>query len=320
MHKKHQEWLNNYIENCKKLNKSPHTIKNYECDLTKYLKWFEASKLTTIDHPKKNSIEDYKNFLINGGELSKKTTLFNQVISFFIFRIIIRTNVKLKSNPLSVNSAKRHLSSIKNFYEYLKQTHEGHSKKFRFNPVKTKLHSIKVKEVDIINTPILPKEQWRELIESTYRTRERLILQLLYWGGLRLSELTTLKYSNFDPRTRLLKVQRKGGYLHEFRLQNEEDIFKNLKFMQEQMSGGSEYIFTNYEGKCLSSRSMYSLIKKLLLRSNCSSNLSPHSFRKACATNLYNKTKDLLIVRDYLNHHDAKVTQTYIETTGRPII
>ena len=59
---------------------------------------------------------------------------------------------------------------------------------------------------------------------------------------------------------------------------------------------------------------MYNRIIKIFRKSMCPSDeLTPHSFRKACATNLYEQTKDLLFVRDYLNHSDAKVTQTYIE-------
>ena len=53
----------------------------------------------------------------------------------------------------------------------------------------------------------------------------------------------------------------------------------------------------------------------ILTKSGLPSELTPHSFRRACATNLYIETKDLLFVRDYLNHHDAKVTQTYIDST-----
>jgi integrase/recombinase XerC len=282
--------------------------------------WYEINFLTTIDNDKKNCIELYKAFLINGGSLHKKTTFLNQVFSVFLFKIIIKIDLKIVSNPLSPNSSKRHLSSIKNFFEFLKQTHEGHSKKFNYNPVKEKIHTIKVKEIDIINTTLLPREQWRELIESTYRTRERLILLLLYWGGLRLSELTQLRYSNFDFKTRLVRVQRKGGYIHEFRVQQEEEIFKNIKFMKENLSNGSDFIFINYEGNCLSTKSMYNLIKKLLSKVENGHSFAPHSFRKACATNLYEKTKDLLLVRDYLNHKDAKVTQTYIESKKRPII
>ena len=53
----------------------------------------------------------------------------------------------------------------------------------------------------------------------------------------------------------------------------------------------------------------------ILKKCGLPSNLTPHSFRRACATNLYLKTRDLLLVRDYLNHHDAKVTQSYIDST-----
>ena len=53
----------------------------------------------------------------------------------------------------------------------------------------------------------------------------------------------------------------------------------------------------------------------ILKKSGLPSSLTPHSFRRACATNLYIETRDLLLVRDYLNHHDAKVTQTYIDST-----
>ena len=319
MHKKHILWLNSYLSNCEKLNKSSHTIKNYKCDLEKFLNWYEVKFVSTIDNEKKNCIEIYKEFLIDGGKVRRKTNLFNQILSLFLFKLIIKVDNELVSKSLSSNSAKRHLSSIKNFFEYLRQTHEGYSKKFRYNPVKEKIHTIKVKEIDVNNTTLLPKDNWRELIEGTYRTRERLILLLLYWGGLRLSELTQLRYSNFDFKSRIVTVNRKGGYVHQFRIQQEEEIFKNVKFMKDNISKGSDFIFVNYEEKCLSTRSMYNLIKKLLSKVSNGSNYAPHSFRKACATNLYEKTKDLLLVRDYLNHHDAKVTQTYIELQKRPI-
>ena len=60
---------------------------------------------------------------------------------------------------------------------------------------------------------------------------------------------------------------------------------------------------------------MYNRITNILKKCNLPEELTPHSFRRACATNLYIETKDLLLVRDYLNHHDAKVTQTYIDSS-----
>jgi len=303
-----------YLDNCKKLNKSSYTQKNYRCDLEKFLIWYELKFSSTIEKPRVGFITEYKSFLISGGEItSKKSSIIRAFIGLFLRFLIKRENRSFSQTPLAITSVKRHLSSIKNFFEFLKQTHEDHSKLFLINPVKSKIHTIKIKDKDIEHTPILPKEQWRELIEGTYRTKERLILLLLYWGGLRLSELTQLKFSNIDFIKRVIKLERKGGYIHEFRPQRVDEIFKNILFMREHIVTEGDYIFINHQNNCLSTRSMYNLIKKLLLASHCDQNLGPHSFRKACATNLYEKSKDLLLVRDYLNHHDAKVTQTYIE-------
>ncbi|OUR94141.1 hypothetical protein A9Q84_17680 [Halobacteriovorax marinus] len=314
--KKHQAWLDLYLDNCKKLNKSTYTLINYRCDLEKFLTWYEFKFNSTIEKSKKNFVSEYKSFLVDGGEISKQKK--GRIITLFI-KIFLRFLVKEKSlplvqTPLAVSSVKRHLSSIKNFFEYLKQGHEDHSKLFLINPVKNKIHAIKLKEKDIKHTVMLPKDQWRDLIENTYRTKEKTILLLLYWGGFRLSELTQLRFSNFDFKKKVISLERKGGYIHTFRPQQEDAIFKNILYMREHIVTSGDFLFINHQGNCLSTRSMYNLIKKLLQRNLCDSDLGPHSFRKACATNLYEKTKDLLLVRDYLNHHDAKVTQTYIET------
>ena len=76
----------------------------------------------------------------------------------------------------------------------------------------------------------------------------------------------------------------------------------------------NDTVFLNRFARPISTRGMYGRISRILKRAGINSKgLGPHSFRKACATNLYIQTKDILLVRNYLNHKDAKVTQTYIE-------
>ena len=74
-------------------------------------------------------------------------------------------------------------------------------------------------------------------------------------------------------------------------------------------------LFTGRDKKRVSEKTMYNRITNILKKCHLPEDLTPHSFRRACATNLYIETKDLLFVRDYLNHHDAKVTQTYIDSS-----
>lgn len=311
MDKRHAKWLAEYLENCSQVNRSPHTIKNYEADLKKFLKWFEANHNYPINKATGETITEYKEFLAKGGPLVPKKPLISKWFKFFKKKEPVIPDSFF--DALSISSRKRHLSSISNFFEYLKQTHEDKSRLFDKNPVKPKIHSIKLKDVDTIPTLNLRRADWDKIHKSVYRTKERLIIYLLYWGGLRLSELSHLRISDFDPKDQSLRFVRKGGYVHHLKPQKAELIFEQLEFYLNHRKVQSEFLFANKSGKRIGTKAMYNLIMKIFLKAGCSEGLTPHSFRKACATNLYIKTKDLLLVRDYLNHKDAKVTQTYID-------
>jgi integrase/recombinase XerC len=160
---------------------------------------------------------------------------------------------------------------------------------------------------------MISREEFKIIEEKSYKTKERLMLYFLYYGGLRLSELCYLKISNFDHQAKILSFVRKGGSIHTLVIQKEDLIFKNLNFYLANFEFKSDYLFQNSKGKPYSLKAFYNQIMKIIERADISSDITPHSFRKACATNLYIRTKDLLFVRDYLNHSDAKVTQTYID-------
>jgi integrase/recombinase XerD len=313
--KHHQFYLEQYLSNCSLNNKSEHTLKNYSVDLVKFLNWYEAHYRSPLHKAKGDVIENYKHVLTHGAQYSlekKKNILISLLfgwMTIFFKKFVHKTHIQ---RPLAVSSRKRHLSSIKNFFEYLKQYYEDKNSRFLINPVKEKIHGIKLKDIDVTHTPMLTRDMWHSLDEKLFRTKERLITHLLYFAGLRLHELCQLRFSDFDFESHSLKVRRKGGKVHHFKPQRASEIFYLLKIHQKDAE--SEWLFPTSSGhKPVSSRSLYHSIKKLLRKTGCPSLVSPHSFRKACATNLYLETKDLLFVRDYLNHADAKVTQTYID-------
>ena len=326
MKKDHLKWLDMYIENCKQLNKSEHTIKNYRADLLKFLTWYESHHRTNISKAKGETIGHYKDFLSKGGRvyssLSGKEKFLGQFKKTFLSLFKRKKShehtplpgrLLFEQNPLAVGSRRRHISAVKNFFEFLKQSHEDKSKLFSKNPVKSKIHAIKLKEMDVNPTKNLRREDWNKLEKMVIKPKERLIIYLLYWGGLRLSELSNLRVSDFDTKNKTLKFIRKGGYVHTLIVQKAHDIFYNLDYHLLQREVESEFVFTNKQGKKVSTKTMYNLIMRLLTQAACRDGLTPHSFRKACATNLYIKHQDLLLVRDYLNHSDAKITQTYID-------
>ena len=131
------------------------------------------------------------------------------------------------------------------------------NKLFTQNPIKSKIHSIKLKETDVKNTAYLSHQDWAKLEDRIYRPKDRLIIHLLYYGGLRLSELSNLKLTCFDEDNQTIRFERKGGYKHTLRPQKSHTIFEILSYIQKDIH---DYIFTNKQGKALSTRTLYNKI------------------------------------------------------------
>ncbi|MFN8370094.1 MAG: site-specific integrase [Bacteriovoracaceae bacterium] len=217
----------------------------------------------------------------------------------------------LRQKILKVSSKRRHLSTINNFYEYLRQRNADDKEIiFKNNPVKMKIHSISVKEKDVITIKLLTPEHWEKITDKTTGSRPLYAPFALLWRA-KTSELTFLRVKDFNPETKTINFVRTGD-VHRLKIQNFDRIYALLNDYLETKKTHSEYVFTNKAAESIQLKTLYNHIKNTKAEI-LDDDLASHSFRKACATNLYIKTKDLLQVRDYLNHSDAKVTQTYIE-------
>jgi integrase/recombinase XerD len=319
------EKLNRYlllfIEHLRIKNKSPHTIKNYFWDIKEFLVWYQDSYGIRLDKVNKRVISEYIG-IISG--ISKTNNENKNTPNLWTKLWMALKNEKIKSNSrncikkLATNSKKRKISAISQFYSYL-IADELLGKKFQLNPVNRTLHSIQLKDVDIQHTVRLTKDDFELLIEKNWRPREQLILHLLFFGGLRLAELTGLKVGDLDSETQTITLRRKGGLIHKLKINN----FYKIHYLWEKYlhyircESKDHFIFSNkisITSKPISERAMSNIIHRCFKNAHLTNKgLTPHSFRKGCATELYQNTKDLLLVRDYLNHQDAKVTQTYID-------
>jgi integrase/recombinase XerD len=326
MKKQHQIWLEQFLQNCEQHNLSKHTIKSYFSDLRQFIKWVEFSLGLSLAKIRPQHIALYKQFM--AGESFKYHQKPLIKLSHFIKISLFRISLIFKQKPhhakvfferkmsiknLSISSRRRKLSAIANFYSFLEAFYSENKHLFNDVPVKQKLHAIKLKDEDVESTKLLTKDDWRALCEYTWRPKEKLVLNLLYYGGLRLSELVGLSFSDFHEESGTVRLRRKGGHIHTLGIQQKRKIFECLKRYKETRKDQKDELFLGRSHTHMSSKAMYNYLMKLFHDSGChTKGLGPHSFRKACATNLYRRTKDLLLVRDYLNHQDAKVTQTYI--------
>lgn len=155
-----------------------------------------------------------------------------------------------------------------------------------------------------------------EFADNWQGSTEKLVLDLFYATGMRLSELIQLKESQIDSSYRQIKVLGKG---------NKERI---IPVSQQLIEGIQQYIqhkpvklegvhnvFVNEKGKPLNPRSVYGFVKKNLGLVTTAQKKSPHTLRHSFATHLMNNGADLNAVKELLGHSSLAATQVYTHNT-----
>jgi integrase/recombinase XerD len=294
-----------------RLNRSPLTLKNYKQDLKFYLTWWYSEQQHHCVHAKPHHISAYLRLLEHGGAIIWVARWWQRILFKFEPQKIF-----YQLPPHKVASRRRHLSSIKKFYQMMKELNQDQAfKKMKENPVRPLLHAMSLKDRDQMPTQALSQIEFEQVWELPMKVETRLALSLMFYAGLRLQEVVDLKVDELDFNQQTIEFIRKGGRRHRLRPEKAEVIFDYALRHLKIRTKPSLWLFCGQKSdRALSSRALSLRVRKLFDKAQLKKSQSPHGLRKSRATFLYQKTRDLLFVRDYLNHKDAKVTQQYIDT------
>lgn len=141
--------------------------------------------------------------------------------------------------------------------------------------------------------------------------RDRLLLELLYGAGLRISELCGLTWSGLDPDMGLVRVRGKGRKERVVpcgeRVRDLFLLYRQARDVQDL----STPIFTDGSGRALSPRWVQRRMKFFLRQAGLPEDLTPHKVRHSFATHLLNRGADLRSVQELLGHSSLSTTQIY---------
>jgi integrase/recombinase XerC len=148
-------------------------------------------------------------------------------------------------------------------------------------------------------------------------TRDRAILECLYGGGLRVSELVNLDLADVDDREGLAMVRAGKGKkdrlspvgrcaLAALAVYRAERT-RRLQSLQRE----SAALFLNKNGRRLNARSVRRLLLYWLARAGIAKPVTPHTLRHSFATHLLNRGADLRAVQELLGHANIATTQVY---------
>ena len=166
-------------------------------------------------------------------------------------------------------------------------------------------------------TVLTEDEQARLLAQPNprYPTGERngTMLRLMLNTGLRLAEVTALRWRDIDLTTGKLMVRQGKGAKDRTLWVGEGDIerLRGWRERQAALCGQCEYAFTTLQGKPLGHRYVQRMVKRYAAKAEINKNVSPHTLRHTFATDLYRETGKIRLVQKVLGHADLSTTMIY---------
>lgn len=142
--------------------------------------------------------------------------------------------------------------------------------------------------------------------------RDRLALELLYGGGLRVSELVALDYGAIDSSAGVARVRGKGGKERLCPLgRTAMAVFVRFRDEFAPRSGPGDPVLIDPSGRRLTARAVQAMLKRHLAQAGLPREFTPHQLRHAYATHLLNAGADLRLVQELLGHAQLATTQIY---------
>ena len=219
--------------------------------------------------------------------------------------------IDLMDNSLDAKSINRKISTLRSFYKFLQK-----EKVITDNPVQKVLAPKTAKKLPVFITDdklttLLDSNSFSEDFEGL---RDKLVLELLFGTGIRLSELLGLKTSNVYLNEKTVKVLGKRNKeriipinLTLTNLLNHYIVEKN----NQDYSNNPEVLIVTNTGAKGYPKLIHRIVQKYLSLISTQEKKSPHILRHSFATSLLNKGADINAIKDLLGHANLAATQIY---------
>ncbi|WP_235785364.1 tyrosine recombinase XerC [Staphylococcus haemolyticus] len=223
----------------------------------------------------------------------------------------------LYSQNLKRTTVSRKISTLRTFYEFWMTQDET-----IINPFVQLVHPKKEN--------YLPQFFYEEEMEALFETvakdtkkglRDRVILELLYATGIRVSELVNIQLKDIDMSLPGVKVLGKGNKerfvpFGEFCRQSIEQYLREFKPIQHTKHS---FLLVNMNGAPITERGVRYVLNDVVKRTAGVTEIHPHKLRHTFATHLLNQGADLRTVQSLLGHVNLSTTGRYTHVSNQQL-
>jgi integrase/recombinase XerC len=285
---------------------SDHTIRGYQVDLVQFCRF-----LMIVDDPGAMEAMDRTNL----ADLPEPTDADAPNLRDRLLALTpqqVRAYLALMRNSdYSKSSIARKLATLRSFYKYL--VRKGRLEASPVSVIRTPKQDRRLPkclDVDQIDALMAAPDT-----ATLLGARDRAILETIYSGGLRISELVglnvaeTLRVIGKGNKQRLAPIGAPAlATIREYM------TLRAAQFGTPERMGP---LFVNKSGKRLSDRSVRRKLDKYLQEAGIPGSVSPHTLRHSFATHMLNNGADLRSVQELLGHRSLSTTQIYTHLTTR---
>ncbi len=283
------EWLQPFLDYLAKEKRySEYTVRNYRQAFVDFFLWLQQSK-TDSDGFYVLTSRDIRGFVIEANRRFSRRTLHNHVSGLRAFYRYWRQRGRIAQNPFAAVPLPK---LEKKLPKFLTESQMG---QLLGGPVKL----LQNKSLDAFSA-------WRD----------RLVLELLYGGGLRVSELVALNYADVDFSNGSARVLGKGRKERTCPLGAVAmAVMKKFRDEFARDTGPADAVVITPNHRRVTVRFVQLLVKKYLALAGLPMDLSPHKLRHSFATHLLDSGADLRVVQELLGHASLTTTQIYTHTS-----
>ena len=270
----------------------------------KFINYLSSEKRFSV-HTITSYSNDVNQFFLFLSEEYKITSELSEV-NFQIVRSWIASLLEKGVTPRSVN---RKISTLKTYFKFL--IREGviqESPMLKVVAPKSKKRLPLFVEEDQIESLL----NGVEFDDGFIGERDKLIIELFYVTGIRLSELINIKISDINFDNNLVKVLGKRN--KERLIPLSARIVKDLQFFIEKYKIDN-YLFTNLGGTKVYTKLVYRVVNKYIGKISSINKKSPHILRHTFATHMLNNGADINAIKELLGHANLSATQVYTHNT-----